>query len=212
MVPEAVRRRATTSIPRERSVSAPSRAGDASGIRPRRPCGSGALSVASYLGNHPGDRLLAALPLSVDAGFSQITTALASGASVHLINYLVPRDVLDALQAQRITGLTAVPPLWIQLTQIAWPESIDGHLRYIANTGGKMPRESLRRLRERLPSAQVFLMYGLTEAFRSTYLPPSETDRRPDSIGKAIPNAEILVLREDGTPCAANSSETSKTR
>jgi acyl-coenzyme A synthetase/AMP-(fatty) acid ligase len=44
-------------------------------------------------------------------------------------------------------------------------------------------------------------MYGLTEAFRSTYLPPEEVDRRPDSIGKAIPNAEILVLRDDGTEC-----------
>jgi len=165
---------------------------------------AGALSVASYLGNRPDDRLLAALPLSFDAGFSQITTAFASGASVHLINYLLPRDVLDALQALKITGLTAVPPLWIQLTQSAWPQSIDGHLRYIANTGGKMPRETLRRLRERVPNAAVFLMYGLTEAFRSTYLPPAEVDRRPDSIGKAIPNAEILVLREDGSACAAD--------
>ena len=53
-----------------------------------------------------------------------------------------------------------------------------------------------------VPSAKPFLMYGLTEAFRSTYLPPEEVDRRPDSIGKAIPNAEILVLREDGSECA----------
>jgi acyl-CoA synthetase (AMP-forming)/AMP-acid ligase II len=60
----------------------------------------------------------------------------------------------------------------------------------------------LTTLRSRVPSARPFLMYGLTEAFRSTYLPPDEVDRRPDSIGKAIPNAEILVLREDGTPCA----------
>ena len=59
-----------------------------------------------------------------------------------------------------------------------------------------------RAIRQRVPSARPFLMYGLTEAFRSTYLPPEEVDRRPDSIGKAIPNAEILVLREDGTPCA----------
>jgi acyl-CoA synthetase (AMP-forming)/AMP-acid ligase II len=65
-----------------------------------------------------------------------------------------------------------------------------------------MPRETLQLLRERVPAAQPFLMYGLTEAFRSTYLPPEEVDRRPDSIGKAIPNAEILVLREDGTECA----------
>jgi acyl-CoA synthetase (AMP-forming)/AMP-acid ligase II len=49
-------------------------------------------------------------------------------------------------------------------------------------------------------------MYGLTEAFRSTYLPPEEVDRRPDSIGKAIPNAEILVLREDGSRCGPDES------
>ena len=77
-------------------------------------------------------------------------------------------------------------------------------MRYFANTGGRMPLETLTRLRTILPKAKPFLMYGLTEAFRSTYLPPEEVDRRPDSIGKAIPNAEILVLREDGTPCAAN--------
>ena len=67
-----------------------------------------------------------------------------------------------------------------------------------------MPLETLKALRAKVPAAKPFLMYGLTEAFRSTYLPPSEVDKRPDSIGKAIPNAEILVLREDGTPCAAN--------
>jgi len=67
-----------------------------------------------------------------------------------------------------------------------------------------MPRDTLAALRARLPNSRPYLMYGLTEAFRSTYLPPEEVDRRPDSIGKAIPNAEILVLREDGSPCAAN--------
>src|SRR5690606_28871634 len=69
-------------------------------------------------------------------------------------------------------------------------------------TGGHMPRTVLDRLRRRLPHTQCFLMYGLTEAFRSTYLPPSEVDRRPDSIGKAVPNAEILVVRKDGSRCA----------
>jgi len=97
-----------------------------------------------------------------------------------------------------------VPPLWIQLSQLSWPEQAAQHVRYIANTGGRMPEETLRALRKQLPSTQPFLMYGLTEAFRSTYLPPEEVDRRPDSIGKAIPNAEILVLRDDGTPCAVD--------
>ncbi|TVQ70318.1 MAG: acyl-CoA ligase (AMP-forming), exosortase A system-associated [Chromatiaceae bacterium] len=162
----------------------------------------GAKSVAQYLENHADDSLLAALPLSFDAGFSQLTTAFHSGARVVLLNYLLPRDVIKTLARERITGLTAVPPLWIQLTQLDWPEAIDAHLRYIANTGGRMPRETLNRLREHLPRTQPYLMYGLTEAFRATYLPPEEVDNRPDSIGKAIPNAEVLVLREDGSPCA----------
>ncbi len=163
---------------------------------------AGAKSVASYLGNHAGDTLLAALPLSFDAGFSQLTTAFHAGARVVLLNYLLPRDVLRALERERVTGLTAVPPLYIQLAALEWPSSIGAHLRYFANTGGRMPRETLQLLRQRVPAARPFLMYGLTEAFRSTYLPPEEVDRRPDSIGKAIPNAEILVLREDGTECA----------
>ncbi|RVT87751.1 acyl-CoA ligase (AMP-forming), exosortase A system-associated [Inhella crocodyli] len=163
---------------------------------------AGAKSVASYLDNRADDTLLAALPLSFDAGFSQLTTAFHVGARVVLLNYLLPKDVLKAMEREKVTGLTAVPPLYIQLTQLAWPEAINQHLRYFANTGGRMPRETLDQLRARAPAAQPFLMYGLTEAFRSTYLPPEEVDRRPDSIGKAIPNAEILVLREDGTECA----------
>jgi acyl-CoA ligase (AMP-forming) (exosortase A-associated) len=166
---------------------------------------AGAKSVASYLRNDAGDTLLAALPLSFDAGFSQLTTAFHAGARVVLLNYLLPRDVLKAMAREKVTGLTAVPPLYIQLTQLDnWPAEINEHLRYFANTGGRMPRETLDTLRKRVPKAQPFLMYGLTEAFRSTYLPPEEVDRRPDSIGKAIPNAEILVLREDGSECAVD--------
>ena len=162
---------------------------------------AGAKSVASYLENNAQDTLLAALPLSFDAGFSQLTTAFHAGGRVVLLNYLMPRDVLQAMEREHVTGLTVVPPLYIQLSQLQWPPAIGEHLRYFANTGGRMPRETLTLLRQRVPQAKPFLMYGLTEAFRSTYLPPAEVDRRPDSIGKAIPNAEILVLREDGSPC-----------
>jgi acyl-CoA ligase (AMP-forming) (exosortase A-associated) len=163
---------------------------------------AGGKSVASYLENRASDTLLAALPLSFDAGFSQLTTAFHSGARVVLLNYLLPKDVLKSMEREKVTGLTAVPPLYIQLTQLEWPAAIDARLRYFANTGGRMPRATLDLLRAKVPSARPFLMYGLTEAFRSTYLPPAEVDRRPDSIGKAIPNAEILVLREDGSECA----------
>jgi acyl-CoA ligase (AMP-forming) (exosortase A-associated) len=164
---------------------------------------AGAKSVAQYLENRPQDRILSALPLSFDAGFSQLSTAFHAGASVALIDYLLPRDVLTAIERYAITGLTAVPPLWIQLAQLDWSKARTS-LRYIANTGGRMPKATLDRLRAALPQTLVYLMYGLTESFRSTYLPPSELDRRPDSIGKAIPNAEVLVAREDGSLCDAN--------
>jgi acyl-CoA ligase (AMP-forming) (exosortase A-associated) len=163
---------------------------------------AGAKSVAQYLENRAEDRILSALPLSFDAGFSQLTTAFHAGASVTLINYLLPQDIVAACVAERITGLTAVPPLWIQLAQLPWPEAARDSLRYIANTGGRMPKATLDLLRAALPKTLPYLMYGLTESFRSTYLPPAEVNRRPDSIGKAIPNAEVLVVREDGTPCA----------
>lgn len=163
---------------------------------------AGAISVASYLGNHPGDRILSVLPLSFDAGFSQLTTGFMSGAEVTLLDYLLARDVVRTVAQHGITGITGVPPLWAQLADLDWPAEAGRSVRYFATTGGVMPRAVLGRLRQAMPTAAPFLMYGLTEAFRSTYLPPSEVDRRPDSIGKAIPNAEILVLREDGTACA----------
>jgi len=165
---------------------------------------AGAVSVASYLGNSADDSLLAVLPLSFDAGFSQLTTAFVVGARVVLLNYLLPRDVLQAMARERITCLTAVPPVYMQLVALDWPAGAAEHLRYWANTGGRMPRATLQRMRELAPAASPYLMYGLTEAFRSTYLPPEEVDRRPDSIGKAIPNADVRVLREDGTECAVD--------
>jgi acyl-CoA ligase (AMP-forming) (exosortase A-associated) len=161
----------------------------------------GAESVSSYLGNTSDDVILAALPLSFDAGFSQLTTGFAVGARVVLMNYLLPKDVVRLCAAHRVTGLTCVPPLWIQIADLEWPAEAAASMRYFANTGGRMPRSTLERLRGHFPAARPYLMYGLTEAFRSTYLDPSEVDRRPDSIGKAIPNAEILVVRPDGSRC-----------
>jgi acyl-CoA synthetase (AMP-forming)/AMP-acid ligase II len=120
------------------------------------------------------------------------------------MNYLLPGDVVKLCAKHQVTGLTCVPPLWIQLAERTWPEEATRSLRYFANTGGRMPKAVLERLRETFPQAEPYLMYGLTEAFRSTYLDPAEVDRRPDSIGKAIPNAEILVVRPDGTPCDAS--------
>ncbi|MDG4555066.1 MAG: acyl-CoA ligase (AMP-forming), exosortase A system-associated [Candidatus Competibacter sp.] len=163
---------------------------------------AGAFSVAEYLDNRADDRILALLPFSFDYGLSQMTTAFAVGARVVLMDYLLPRDAINTVARERITGLAAVPPMWVQLAQLEWPAAAVDSLRYFTNSGGAMPRATLTALRRVLPKTTPFLMYGLTEAFRSTYLPPTEIERRPDSIGKAIPNAEVLVVREDGSPCA----------
>lgn len=163
---------------------------------------AGAESVSQYLENRAEDRILSVLPLSFDYGLNQLTTAFRVGACAVLMNYLFPRDVIRAVEKYKITGLAAVPPLWVQLAQLEWPAGINEHLRYITNSGGAMPTATLAALRARLPGMKPYLMYGLTEAFRSTYLPPDEVERRPESMGKAIPNAEIMVVREDGTPCA----------
>src|SRR5690606_37379077 len=111
--------------------------------------------------------ILAVLPLSFDYGLSQLSTAFLASATAVLINYLFPRDIVKAVQAEHITGLAAVPPLWIQLSALEWPG--DCSLRYLTNSGGAMPRTTVAALRAVLPHAQLFLMYGLTEAFRSTY-------------------------------------------
>jgi acyl-CoA ligase (AMP-forming) (exosortase A-associated) len=161
---------------------------------------AGARSVNSYLHITPRDRILSVLPLSFDYGLSQLTCAFLAGATVVLINHLFAKDILKAVAEEGITGLAAVPPLWFQLAHLAWPANCS--LRYLTNSGGALPTATVASLRAALPGAELFLMYGLTEAFRSTYLPPSQLDKRPDSMGRAIPNAQVMVVRPDGTPCA----------
>jgi acyl-CoA ligase (AMP-forming) (exosortase A-associated) len=163
----------------------------------------GAQSVSVYLNNHDQDKILAVLPFSFDYGLSQLTTAFYSAACVVLLEYLLPRDVVKAIVKYQITGLAAVPPLWIQLAKLAWPEQAKQTLRYFTNSGGVMPAKTLHKLRESLPHTLAYLMYGLTEAFRSTYLDPKMIDKYPNSIGKAIPNVEILIVNKQGKLCEA---------
>lgn len=163
---------------------------------------TGARSVAAYLGTDASDRVLSVLPLSFDFGFSQLTTAFLSGAAVVLLDYLTPRDVVQACARHGITQLAAVPPLWVQLAAQEWPAEALAPLRTLSNSGGRLPVPTVRALRALFPAARLHLMYGLTEAFRSSTLPPELADSHPASIGCAIPNAEILVVRPDGSLAA----------
>jgi len=163
---------------------------------------TGANSVSSYLPCKSTDKMLAVLPFSFDYGFSQLTVAFSVGASCYMVEYVFPQDLLKVIFQQQITTLALVPPLWFTLANCKWPEKIGHQIRYFCNTGGSMPTTTLNTLRQLMPKAKPYLMYGLTEAFRSCYLPPEEIDNRPTSFGRAIPNARIMVVNEDGTECA----------
>ncbi len=162
----------------------------------------GAISVAHYLGLSAKDRTLAVLPLAFDYGQNQLLSTWAAGGHAIAYDYLLPRDVVRAVRRHDVTVLAGVPPLWIQLAETDWSGGESASLRTLTNSGGHLPAPIVRKLRELFPDARLHLMYGLTEAFRSTSLDPALVDEHPDSIGTGIPFAEIAVLRPDGSEAA----------
>ncbi|OBV12471.1 AMP-binding protein [Erythrobacter dokdonensis] len=164
----------------------------------------GAVSVAQYLGLADDDVTLAVLPLSFDYGQNQLLSTWYAGGCVVPLDFLFPKDVAKACAKHGVTTLAAVPPLWVQLTEIDWPEEARAPLRRLTNSGGALTVDLVRKLRAMFPQARLFPMYGLTEAFRSTYLAPELVDSHPTSMGKAIPFAEILVVNEAGDVAADN--------
>ena len=162
----------------------------------------GAISVASYLGLTSEDRTLTVLPLAFDYGQNQLLSAWAAGGHAIAFDYLLPKDVVRAVGRHDVSVLAGVPPLWVQLAEADWLKGEGASLRTLTNSGGHLPETVFRKLRELFPEADVHLMYGLTEAFRSTSLDPMLADEHPDSVGKAIPFAEVLIVREDGTEAA----------
>ncbi|OAN64092.1 acyl-CoA ligase (AMP-forming), exosortase A system-associated [Sphingomonas sp. TDK1] len=158
----------------------------------------GAISVAHYLRLTSTDRVLGVLPLSFDYGQNQLFSSWAAGARVVPLDYLTARDVVKAVDRFGITTLAGVPPLWVQLLEATWPADTATMLRRLTNSGGALTRPLVQGLRSRFPQAALYPMYGLTEAFRSTYLDPALVDAHPDSIGRAIPFAEVLIVDAEG--------------
>lgn len=157
----------------------------------------GAVSVVHYLDLGRHDRTLAVLPLGFDYGQNQLFSTWKAGGSVIPFDYLVPRDVVKAVARHGITTLAAVPPLWLQLVESDWGEAGES-IRRVTNSGGALSPALIDQMRSTFPNAHIFPMYGLTEAFRSTYLPPDLVAEYPTSMGRAIPFAEIMVAGPDG--------------
>ncbi|MEO7504174.1 MAG: AMP-binding protein [Sphingomicrobium sp.] len=162
----------------------------------------GAVSVAHFLRLTPADRTLALLPLAFDYGQNQLLSAWAAGGTAIAFDYLLAADVRKAVRRHDVTVLAGVPPLWQQLAQLDWSGGEGASLATLTNSGGHLPEPLVRRLRALFPNAALHLMYGLTEAFRASSLDPALVDAHPDSVGTAIPFAELAVIRPDGTSAA----------
>ena len=163
----------------------------------------GAVSVARYLKLATDDRLLGVMPLSFDYGQNQLLGGWFAGAAIAPLDYLTPRDVVKAVEREQLTTLAAIPPLWVQLVEQDWGNS-GASLRRLTNTGGALTVDLVRKLRSKFPQADLYAMYGLTEAFRTSYLDPALIDDNPTSIGSAIPFAEVMVVADDGSVARAD--------
>jgi amino acid adenylation domain-containing protein len=163
---------------------------------------AGTQAVVMYLGLSGDERIASLLPFSFDYGLNQLACAVATGATLVVERSPVPERIFRTLSQRQISVLPAVPPLWLELLSVqSFHQKRIESLRIMTNTGGRLPTPAVRQLRDCQPQAGLVLMYGLTEAFRSTFLPSHKVDKKPNSIGGPIPGAEILVLRQDLTPC-----------
>ena len=162
----------------------------------------GALSVAQYLALTDSDRILALLPFAFDYGFNQLSSALVSGAGLVLMDFLLAGDVVRQVKAWEITVIAGVPPLWFKLLDADWSDGTGDSVRLLTNSGGRLPVVKQQELLDCFKRAELVLMYGLTEAFRSSYLPATLRESHPNSIGKAIPGAELFIVNERGESAA----------
>jgi long-chain acyl-CoA synthetase len=159
-----------------------------------------ASSIIRYLENTEEDILLNVLPLSFDYGLYQAIMALMVGATLVLErSFLYLHPVLKRIEQEQVTGFPLIPMILAMLLGLQDLKRYDfSSLRYVTNTGAALPVDHIRRFRTLLPQVKLFSMFGLTECKRVSYLPPEDLDKRPGSVGKAIPNCEVWIEDESG--------------
>ncbi|MGE0145427.1 MAG: AMP-binding protein [Planctomycetota bacterium] len=167
-------------------------------VQTERSLCDGARIVAGYLGLTHRDKVAAVLPLSFDYGLNQLTAAMFARSQVGLLSYLTAADLLRHLVRGGFTGLAGVPEIWVDVAAHLATGRFDAGelraLRYVTNSGGRLPDATIAVLLDRLPWVSVFSMYGLTEAFRSSFVPPAELREGRRGGGRAMPGVELFVV------------------
>jgi amino acid adenylation domain-containing protein len=166
---------------------------------------SATVSIASYLKLTQDDVILNVLPLSFGYGLTQLfPIVMVGGCLVIEKGILYPHVTLTKMASHRATGFAVVPTIATTLLNIDLSKYDLSHLRYVTNAGAGMPTEVVRGMRRALPQAQLYLMYGQTECLRALYLDPEQTDQRPDSVGRGMPNQELMIVDESGSDVGPN--------
>jgi amino acid adenylation domain-containing protein len=157
-----------------------------------------ATSITTYLENVEEDVILGVLPLAFDYGLYQMIMAFRVGARLVLErSFTYPAEVLSAVVREGVTGFPGVPTIFAILAEMKTLGQLDlSKIRYVTNTAAALPVKHILALKKLFPSARIYSMYGLTECKRCTYLPPADLDRKPTSVGIAIPNTELWIVDE----------------
>lgn len=156
-------------------------------------------SIIQYLENTEDDVVINVLPLSFDYGLYQLLMVFKFGGRLVLErSFAYPAAVLSKIEKERVTGFPGVPTIFSMLLQLDLSAYDLSSLRYISNTAAALPPSHILQLRAKFPQATLFSMYGLTETKRTLYLPPDQLDKRPGSVGIAIPGTEVWLEDEAG--------------
>ena len=164
-------------------------------------------SITTYLGNVASDVILNVLPLSFDYGLYQwLMTTLFSGTLVLERSFSYPMAVLGLIEREGITGVPVVPTMASVLRSYAQRGLRFEGVRYVTNTAAALSGAHIETLRSTFPNARVYSMYGLTECKRVCFLPPEDLERKPTSVGRAMPNMEVFVVTADGQRAVRNAT------
>jgi amino acid adenylation domain-containing protein len=163
-------------------------------------------SISSYLEVQHDDVILCVLPLAFDYGLYQMIMAFEHGARLVLErSFAFPAQILNLMVAEGVTGFPGVPTIFAILAELKSLKDYDfSNIRYVTNTAANLPVKHILMLMDIFPRSRIYSMYGLTECKRCTYLPPKDLDRKPSSVGIAIPNTELWVIDEDGNKVGPN--------
>jgi long-chain acyl-CoA synthetase len=164
-----------------------------------------AASVISYLENTEADVIMNVLPLSFSYGLYQALMAFTFGGTLVLErSFAYPAVLLERIAKEQVTGLPGVPSIFAVLLRMDLTAFDLSSLRYMTNAAAALPPAHIQELRRRLPWVKLFSMYGLTETKRALYLPAEQIDRRPGSVGIAIPGTEVWIEDEIGNRLGPN--------